>query len=422
MSHSLAAPLCQPEELANSAIGRAAVLSGVTATQLVRELTRNHSTIAGTPRAFYAMASHFGLSNYRLLRRHTLIPFFGRAKCAFTVDEQRHTYKWASQLLTTGSISYGICPDCVDEDIQWHGFSYWRRSHALPGMAMCLKHRCRLKRSLISPLDGSPEQALENASTEIDIDDTYGSELTTRYMNVSNELLTANAWPCGDVILNRLTRKAEQLGICAGCVSEVRRPDAPKLSDYAMAIGEEKAALTLLSSISNVKADDPRHALDGTLILNNPSMQRLCLIACLLTDDTDGALALLATQSSRDEFARTSHLGKSEENDLFRKYCEARGDHEITAELTHWNTWSVSDTLDRMGLPDMANYNNYAALKVLMELTKGGYMKDACQKHSAKSEIVGPLLRQTNPLLFEFAEHMTKDEMTRTQNRRHSQH
>lgn len=37
-----------------------------------------------------------------------------------------------------------LCQDCVWEDVDFHGRSYWRRAHQLPGVYWCAKHRAPL--------------------------------------------------------------------------------------------------------------------------------------------------------------------------------------------------------------------------------------------------------------------------------------
>jgi hypothetical protein len=38
-----------------------------------------------------------------------------------------------------------LCPMCVQEDIGFHGQSYWRREHQLPGRAVCPRHKAPLR-------------------------------------------------------------------------------------------------------------------------------------------------------------------------------------------------------------------------------------------------------------------------------------
>jgi hypothetical protein len=44
----------------------------------------------------------------------------------------------------TPSRTANYCPKCIEEDCDFHGLSYWRRSHQLPGVNHCLKHSVSL--------------------------------------------------------------------------------------------------------------------------------------------------------------------------------------------------------------------------------------------------------------------------------------
>lgn len=39
-----------------------------------------------------------------------------------------------------------ICPQCMEEDIKRKGFFYYHRAHQMPGVSVCYKHNCRLKK------------------------------------------------------------------------------------------------------------------------------------------------------------------------------------------------------------------------------------------------------------------------------------
>lgn len=41
------------------------------------------------------------------------------------------------------------CPQCIHEDVERHGWSYWHLPHQFPGVWVCLKHMCRLHVSLL---------------------------------------------------------------------------------------------------------------------------------------------------------------------------------------------------------------------------------------------------------------------------------
>jgi hypothetical protein len=44
------------------------------------------------------------------------------------------------QVMAASTIGLRACYDCIDEDLRAHGFSYWRRSHHVPGRYICARH------------------------------------------------------------------------------------------------------------------------------------------------------------------------------------------------------------------------------------------------------------------------------------------
>lgn len=72
-------------------------------------------------------------------QQHSLIPFLRVANI-----RNRRPRNWAGEYkaLAFRLIKKGVyfCKSCITEDINHHGYSYWRRSHQLPGINWCLKH------------------------------------------------------------------------------------------------------------------------------------------------------------------------------------------------------------------------------------------------------------------------------------------
>lgn len=60
-----------------------------------------------------------------------------------------------------------FCPRCVEEDLSFWHFSYWRRSHQMPGTFRCEKHGCLLRSGGVSIDTGLPHHALADDSFEV---------------------------------------------------------------------------------------------------------------------------------------------------------------------------------------------------------------------------------------------------------------
>lgn len=91
----------------------------------------NHKNLTGV----LAYAADMTVSEF--VRNHTLVPY----RQMFTSLNAR-TILSTPVYLNRGPIrpqAY-FCASCIDKDIHDIGFSYWRRTHQLPGMHVCLDH------------------------------------------------------------------------------------------------------------------------------------------------------------------------------------------------------------------------------------------------------------------------------------------
>lgn len=94
------------------------------------------------------------LSAKDVVMQHTFFPYYARF---FPTQRKRSTYAYAVNGNPTAVHRMGIsqtngnhcsamryCPVCYQEDLQLYGEPYWHRSHQLPDMQICTKHRCWL--------------------------------------------------------------------------------------------------------------------------------------------------------------------------------------------------------------------------------------------------------------------------------------
>ena len=94
------------------------------------------------------------LSIKDVILRHTLYPYYARF---YSTQRKRSTYAYAFNGSGNAVHRMGIsqasgnhytvlryCPVCHQEDFAQYGEPYWHRSHQLPDMQLCVKHRCWL--------------------------------------------------------------------------------------------------------------------------------------------------------------------------------------------------------------------------------------------------------------------------------------
>lgn len=89
-----------------------------------------------------------GLSTQHLIHHHTHLGYqrFVNGE-TFNQDISTHPDLMTNNRIYGGSCpveSYQFCPLCAEEDLDFHGVSYWRRAHQLSGVDHCTKHAVSL--------------------------------------------------------------------------------------------------------------------------------------------------------------------------------------------------------------------------------------------------------------------------------------
>lgn len=121
-----------------------------------------------------------------------------------------------------------LCPDCIEEDKFFWGFSYWRRTHQIPGIGLCPKHASPLY--LISSrdvFDHSPSMTSDAVAAWSHT--TYAQfAVLSRYAEIAISLLDQH---CGYKKNERVT--AEKIGFH---ISETHAIPASELANEIRAM------------------------------------------------------------------------------------------------------------------------------------------------------------------------------------------
>ncbi len=153
-------PRPYPDEVIGSVLARGARWLGLSWGRLLYLATgRSGSSVPFLmPFALDRLAEATGTDPEYLLERHTLFPY----AVAFMPLARRAELKTRALsegnqcgLDTLGHVVHArtpyrrVCPLCIADDLQAHGETYWRRSHLLPGVNVCLIHGTRLWRGTL---------------------------------------------------------------------------------------------------------------------------------------------------------------------------------------------------------------------------------------------------------------------------------
>lgn len=132
---------------------------------------------------------------------HTLAPFYLAVHSKRAISWKSAPPSRAQIVMSArrgASQSVNFCPECAEEDRDFWGYSYWRRSHQFPGLTWCSKHHCALHRSGgNAPLQHLPEDLIHTGAAdeipECEISKRYGvicADLMQRDVSVSTHRLT----------------------------------------------------------------------------------------------------------------------------------------------------------------------------------------------------------------------------------------
>ncbi len=133
------------------------------------------------------LARMLGLSVEHVCRFHTLLPIL-RAVVSDDTSTVNHGDESYIDIINCNSNmilkrELKSCKHCIEEDIEYHGFSYFRREHQLPGFNYCSKHNLKLIRSgrdeFVSPDQVTPIQEVTH-----NLYDETTSESIQRYKTI----------------------------------------------------------------------------------------------------------------------------------------------------------------------------------------------------------------------------------------------
>lgn len=140
-------PELMPDEFILGYLGRIGAVNGIRSEPYMRTVLRqsykqqNGQDSEGTLIEHLAKVS--GIDTYHFARHHTLIPLYRAV--ASHLHKHLHGEPGDFGLLSAHSPrlmrnDLQLCPECIREDVDYLGFTFWRRSHQLPGVDWCPKH------------------------------------------------------------------------------------------------------------------------------------------------------------------------------------------------------------------------------------------------------------------------------------------
>lgn len=164
-------PKALPDELAQGLLIRAQLLTLGSPTDTLAALAARAAPAIDLGRKCAwaeLLAGASGISFGPFCSGHTLMPFRSAVRRApdcvefGAMDDALQSYSIGAPIRTGDVLN--LCPECVAEDLAFWGFSYWRRSHQLPGCVLCAKHQVALHRVLLTESRVLPHRVVDQSS------------------------------------------------------------------------------------------------------------------------------------------------------------------------------------------------------------------------------------------------------------------
>lgn len=351
-----------PEEIDRGFLGRVMRLNGIEKkTEAIKTLSA-WTVRVGQPykqtSLVLLLSTVANMDTPAFVRRHTTLPL-RRGITSYKAevphgDLSDGTMYWPSATHPTRRGAY-CCEQCAKEDLEFHGYSYWRRDHQTPGLYWCPKHGTPLH--FIEDDDAfllPPSQHLDYA-VRIQADwalQAKENPWNQRFLDICFYLMERPKPFTVKDASAVLSAKARETGF------KVNRgvANSPLMSDHIIDCFGRPWLSTVLQAIANKPKGELSTKLDGVLFLHRSasSVSAYVLAAAVLFDSAEEAInALEETPVSKPDRLPTKRIVDTAS--LISAYIQTGGSYGMTAESLYIDKQTTRLRLIKEGLPHLVD-------------------------------------------------------------------
>lgn len=249
-----------------------------------------------------------------------------------------------------------LCHNCVWEDVDFHGRSYWRRAHQLPGVYWCAKHRAPLsvvtdERAFLQP----PSQHLGHAAR---LDSQWVERLQRhpaigRFLDLCDVLMDRPRAFQVVAARDALRFNAQQYGFRTYATKGESACKHPLLSDALVEAFPVDWLSQLVPGLPSKTKGAIWHQVDGVLwtATSASSAVNYLLAFTVLFESATAAVQAIEAASASRRPAASARRKLITDSFAREAYIDAQGSHSRLRRLHPDDWYPLSQAQIRLGLP-----------------------------------------------------------------------
>jgi hypothetical protein len=291
----LVQPAPLPEELDRGYLGRIMRINGYRRLKEMTDAMAAHFGYQGAKwrdRTTHELLSQMaGLSTEQFAQRHTSLPLRRGITSYFPEiahgSQARRSFLQYSSMQRKYHAAY-FCKKCVSADVHFHGVSYWRRDHQIPGQMWCPKHQSALNFvSSGDPFLSSPVQFMEasEAIPETWVDESSKNVHVQRFLDMA-AVLYEQAAPFSVALLAPMLN---DFGRSLGFKTNPGQSKGNLISDRIIEVFPRPWLDSVFHGLLDKEPGTFSHQVDGVMYLRTSasSVTAYLLVLAVLFDSAD---------------------------------------------------------------------------------------------------------------------------------------